>query len=561
MTISETEIREQVLASYEVLCKNPRGNQEQVCVDVLTEFLVNKKRNVVLGAPTGFGKSIAAAVIADVIHKFTTEQNRNPSIILMGTNSLAKQYSDTFSDLDKYKYFQIKGASNYPCNFLKNQPSATGTTADDCPRSNLMEMEVNKYCGNCEYHASKKMVNVTQNLITNYAYFFTSSLTSFHLEPRKLHVFDEAHTINDIFCSFTEIVVSVEKLDKIIKELDVAVNGKCNNEAAGLVMLKKKIINSEVNESNYIQILEILKSIYESISAILEDQSSMLKKVDIVASVKFEKLGKKYRNLGGKIKEFFDNEYDHVFDSTVHQTFSVKTIFVGDMMEKLLSSYNLLMSGTITEQFVFDTLKLKQSETTFIQLDPVFPPEKKPLFFIGTTPLNYASMKEKETIDELIHKICVIVDHHKNDKGLILVPSFYLGSQLVREIPRSTRVFEHKSGTNISELISDFKNYKGSAVLASPSIFEGLDFKNDESRFTIITKAPYASLGDKRIAHIANNYPNIYQEMTLLKILQGIGRSVRHHEDYARTYMLDPACKKLFDSKLNIWKKHYKVIK
>lgn len=557
MKIERFVIEEKILEAYTALGFKPRGNQPEICFDVLDSFLNKGKQNVVLNAGTGVGKSIIAAVVSTVINECTTTDELS-SIISMGQNSLAKQYAESFSDLGNYKFFQIKGASNYPCHFMESQPSATSKTAEECVKGNLLDIEQDKHCRSCEYDRAKKIVNVTANLITNYTYFFIAQLASGHLTPRKLHVMDEAHTLNDQFCSYSEIVVSVDLLDKYIKELGDT-NGKCDNEIAGLIMLKNKVSSTEIGDNNYIQCIGILASIYSSVGATLGIQSSLLATEDKIKSAKYGKMSRKYVALAGKITDLIEEEYDHVFDNTVPNTFSIKTIFIGKMMEKLLTTYNLFMSATITEQFVYDTLMLDKTKTEFIMTDPVFPPENKPLFFIGKTSLNYNSLKDPDVIDNLKSTIKSIVEFHSEDKGIILVPSFYLGSQLARSSGRDTRVFEHKSGVNLSELISDFKRHRGSGILISPSIFEGLDFSNDESRFQIIVKSPYPSLGDKRIKYIADRYPHIYQEMTLLKILQGIGRSIRTPEDFAASYFLDASSKKLYNSRQNIWKNHYTV--
>lgn len=556
---SSEQIQQQISASYTKLGFTPIGSQAEICFNILDSFLNKDKRNVILGAGTGAGKSVMGAVVADALNALSDSTEDLSAIISMGTNILAKQYADSFSKLDRYEVFQIKGASNYPCRFMESQPSATSKTGDECVKSKLLPQEMEKYCRGCEYDAARKTVNATQTLITNYSYFFIGLLASGHLEPRKLHIFDEAHLLNDIFCSYTEIVVSVDLLDKYIKELDDT-NGKCDNERAGMVMLKERISSGQIGDGNYKQILEILTQIYSSVAKILAEQSDGLASIDMVKSGKFGSLAKKYASNASKITDLFENDYDHVFDNSVPNTFTVKTIFVGKMMEKLLAPYNLFMSATITEQFVFDTLNLPPDSTEFIQLPPLFPAENKPLVFVGKQTLNYQTMKDPDTIDTLRKQVKMIVEYHADQKGLVLVPSFFLGSQLA-SVVKSARVFEHKQGMNLPDLVSEFKAYKGASVLISPSIFEGLDFKDDASRYQIIVKSPYPSLGDKRIKYIADNYPNIYQEITLLKILQGIGRSIRTPTDTAMTYFLDASSRKLFDSKLNIWKDHYTIKK
>jgi len=555
--IQKIDLEEQINDAFVSLGFPPRGNQVSICLDVLDKFINEEKRNVCLCAGTGVGKSVISAVIARVLDKATPDNNALPSITCVGTNALSKQYSESFSDLGKYEYFQIMGASNYSCAFMEGQLSNPIKTADQCVKSKLMPQEVDRYCKGCEYDEAKKVVNSTANLVTNYTYYMISALASNHLKKRKLFVADESHTLNEWFCSYAEILVSVDNIDRYIKELGDT-NGKCDDQIAGLIMLKQKVSSSEITEENYTQYLEILCSLYNSVADVLASQSSQLKSIDVVKSGKYDKLSSKYISLGSKISDLFNNEYDHVFDNSVPGTFTIKTIFIGKMMGKLLTDYNLFMSATITPDYAFDVLELDRDETSFILLPPVFPPENKPLFFIGKNALNYNSLKDPDVIDVMKHSVKSIIDFHAGQKGLILSPSFYLGSQMVYRL-QGTKVFEHKSGVKLQDLILDFKRYKGSAVLVSPSIWEGLDFPEDDSRFQIILKSPYPNLSDKRVKHIADKYPHIYQEMTLLKLLQGVGRSIRSPIDTAATYFIDPSSKKIYNGKQNLWKDHYDV--
>lgn len=554
-------IKTAVADAFKKLKYKPQGDQANIVFDVVKTFLIDDKKNVVLGAPTGIGKSILGAVISetmDALAEFVPDTL--PTIIAMGQNSLALQYAESFTELGDYEYFQAKGARNYPCFYMQSHPAGSSdATAEECVKLNLHETECKKYCSGCQYDKDKKVINATRNLITNYTYFMVSVMASGHLKPRNLHIFDEAHTFNQWFCSYSEILISSDVIDKIIKDL-TALTGKCDEEVAGLIMLKKKIEEGGVAENNYKQVFAILNSIYESISKTLTGQSMLLIREDIIASAKFGKMGNRYALAGLKIKDFFENEYEHVFDNTIPNTLTIKTIFVGGaMMEKFLTRHNLFMSATITESYAYNILGLNKEDTEIIQLPAVFPAENKPLFFIGKQSLNYNTMKDPDTITTIKNQLRKIVEHHDGEKGLVLVPSFYLGNQLSFGV-KYTRVFEHKSGMNLSDLVSEFKAYRGSSLLVSPSIYEGLSFNDDSARFQIIVKTPFDSLGDKRIKYIADNHPKIYAENTLLKIIQGTGRGVRSPTDYCSTFFLDASSKKLFDSKANIWKDHFNVI-
>jgi Rad3-related DNA helicase len=308
--IQKIDLEEQILVAYNELGFSPRGNQAVICHDVLDAFLNKGKKNVCLVAGTGVGKSVLGAVISRVIDHYTPESSALASTITMGTNSLARQYAESFSALGKYEFFQVQGASNYSCPFMESQLSATIKTADACVKKNLIPQESDKYCSKCEYDAAKKVINSTSNLITNYTYFMVSALASHHLKERKLNVFDEAHTLSDWFCSYAEILVSVDLIDRYIKELGDT-NGKCDDQIAGLIVLKQKVSSNEVSDENYIQYLKILLELYNSASRILASQSVSLKTVDIVKSGKFDKISAKYASLGMKIS---DTKYIHYQD-------------------------------------------------------------------------------------------------------------------------------------------------------------------------------------------------------------------------------------------------------
>jgi hypothetical protein len=55
----------------------------------------------------------------------------------------------------------------------------------------------------------------------------------------------------------------------------------------------------------------------------------------------------------------------------------------------------------------------------------------------------------------------------------------------------------------------------------------GLDLKDDLSRFQVITKVPYPSLGDRWINEKRRRNEQWYKWQTALKLVQGYGRSVR----------------------------------
>lgn len=542
--------------SFAKLGYKPRAGQEQIVSDILTAFLTDKKRNVILSADTGIGKSIIAAVVSESL-QIENEQETN-SIILMHQNALSKQYASSFHHMGEDEYFQIKGAGNYQCNYFKSVHMKQDATGEDCVKQELSEMEREKYCKGCEYAKAKHYGRSTTNLITNYSYFFLMKL---YMDPstskiRDLQIFDEAHTLNELFSDHMAIHFSTEKIDSYLKELSTHGNNKLDVEIAEFNSIKAAIISGSVKEHNYIDFCTRVLKNYSRVHTAFKRMSDLVP--DMKDKMKFRKIGKKYSSLAAKIDDLIAYDYDHVFDDSTKNEIAIKSIFINDMIDKILGKYNLFMSATISVDFTEATYGLKPEETAFIEAAQVFPSENRPLLFLGKESLNYSKMQDPNVIIELQNKIKIITSHHSKEKGIILVPSFALARKLSEKIS-GVQLFEHKSGEKIESVIAKFKEYSGGAVLISPSIYEGLDFKGDDSRYQIIVKTPYASLGDKRIAYIADKYPDIYKELALLKIIQGIGRSIRSVEDKATTYFLDGSTKKLFDSRLNIWKKRFVI--
>lgn len=543
----------EILLAYKLLGFKPRDNQLQIISDIVSAYVDSKKKNVILCAGTGIGKSIIAAVVAEVLKNLNS--TNLAAIYMSSTNSLVDQYTDSFSKLHDDKFFRIKGANTYPCNYfrMKGNQFASG---EDCVKSELTDVETNKYCAGCTYISSRQMVNKTENLITNYAYFMISKLKSDHLEERPLQVFDEAHLLNDVYCSQVAIEVSVESIEKLCKDLG-ELNGKLDNEQADLVMFKSEISAGRIKANNYKEKMKALGLIYIAVTTKCTSLAALIP--DLKAKVKTRKIGMRFARLAGMIGGFFEHQYEHVFDDTIKNTISIKPIFVSDMMHLLLGKYNLFMTATLSPDFAETTMKLDPAQTAYITADEIFPAENKPIFFLGKENLNYQKMSDPQTFKDMAKVVEYIVSHHAKEKGIIIVPSFYAAKSLSAAIPKSVKLFQHTQGTNVAVHVEAFKKWSGPSVLISPSIFEGLDFKDDESRYQIIVKTPYPSLGDVRIKYIADYYGGMYREMTLYKILQGIGRSVRSKEDYAVTYCLDKATETLFKSKLNIWKDRFLI--
>ena len=94
-------------------------------------------------------------------------------------------------------------------------------------------------------------------------------------------------------------------------------------------------------------------------------------------------------------------------------------------------------------------------------------------------------------------------------------------------------------------------------VLVSSSLQEGVDLKDDLSRFQIIVKLPWLSLADPRTKKLTDQNNKWYSTEMWRRLIQSWGRSTRSSDDSSDTFILDShvwlwnefPCKKDFGGK------------
>lgn len=563
----------QILEAYGRLGFIPRDNQVASIDEVVTAFLDEKMQNVILSAPTGTGKSIIGAVVADVVHTIKYPGSRkNASFLLTATNVLAAQYYETFFDEEDPwddTFVMVKGAGNYECSALSTPEEPQ--TAENCAirlfQKSGMDDVIAKNCNQCEYGRIKAAKNRARHFITNYSYYFVDRMYTQQLEKRTVCVFDEAHLLNDLFTEHNAIFFSEKRINQYVEEIGDNLKLGHTSVFKNLKKVKDALVAGKIDDSNFMAYLNAMAEVYQEVteSAKAEAERNVRSQATYL---KLSRMAKKYFGLHCKIDDLNIFGYQHVFEykeknikkgQNDHEV-SVKPIFVGDMFDTLVNAeHNLLMSATISHQYAKRTMTLDPEKTKHIRLAPSFPPENKKVVFFKPQNLNYNTMKDPQTIKNLCASAYQIVDHHtkQGERGLILCPSFVVVQSIaetLRGMKGNYKVFEHVRGEKLADWLDEFKRYKGGpAVLLTPSGFEGMDLPGDLSRYQIIVKAPFGSLGDKRVKTILEIYPDIYSLTTLMKITQGAGRSVRSAEDYATTYCLDTGIQRLWAAKNNEW--------
>ena len=209
-----------------------------------------------------------------------------------------------------------------------------------------------------------------------------------------------------------------------------------------------------------------------------------------------------------------------------------------------------MLSATIIDKQTFcQTLGISQKDCSFISIPSPFDPKNRPVIF---SPVGSMSAKCIDTTLPLLSKaVEEVLKHHKGEKGIIHCKTFKIANY-IRNNVRSSRFIIHNSG-NRDEMLQKHIKSKTDSVLLSPSMTEGVDLKDDASRFQIICKVPYPYLGDKLVKKRMNKFPGWYSLQTAKTIVQSAGRSVRSEKDHAITYILDRDFDRFLNNNLSLF--------
>jgi ATP-dependent DNA helicase DinG len=204
----------------------------------------------------------------------------------------------------------------------------------------------------------------------------------------------------------------------------------------------------------------------------------------------------------------------------------------------------LMMSATILDAKTFcKNIGLEHDDVKIIRVGSDFPLQNRLIYPLDTAYLNYINLQKDAVKISLTKTIDDLMTRHKDNKGIIHTTSYDQLNFIKENISQTNkrRLLVTDPVIERDEVIAEHAKSAKPTVLISPSLHIGLDLKDDLSRFQIITKVPYPSLGDKWIDEKRKINEQWYSWQTALRLVQGYGRSVRSKEDWAITYVLDSA--------------------
>lgn len=478
-----------------------RPAQEQALSAIEKAYAVHKKF-VVLEIPTGGGKSgiaIAAAQWAKAVLGGGT-------YILSPQKTLTSQYFDDFA---KIGLRELRGRNSYQC-------IEFGT---DCERGAALRGSNKNACQTCPYRAAKQDFISSPLGATNFSYYINEMGYAGELGHRSMLILDEGHN--------TEMALLGETDIEIRQRQQIQYGIQSIPKDTGIVEYQKwaeKMVCPAID--NYIQGEEKLEHAHN------EDKISSFQKISSA------------RKMLGRLARFVKSD---TLDQWIAWTDDKNTVAIRPLTPKQHTGRMLfdhadmiiIMSATILDIKTFTrNLGIDYDNYEFLGLPSDFPKENRKIYYhpVG----SMASGQRATTLPVLVDFIRRVLSQlHPAEKGIVHTHTRKINEYLVHALrDLESRIVTHNDSKDRDRAVNAHRTSPRPTVLFSPGMAEGLDLKDDLSRFQVICKVPYPYLDQYTQSRMKLDAA-WYQWRTALTLVQATGRSVRSKDDYAITYIAD----------------------
>ena len=471
---------------------------QREAIDFVIDSFKNKTYANVQAA-TGTGKSAIALALAKY---YSNIDGVSGAYIITTQKVLQKQYVNDFENIAN-----IWGKDNYKCSNSEYRNVS-------CKTGSLLNILFKKACESCPYTLAKDRFLKSSISLTNVPYFLNLK----DIPKRKLLIIDECHNIEQSIIDFVCINVRkelCEELNILFPEIDTI-----------------EQFNVWVKEHYSVELLKLLEQYKNDIVSMNEHQADFrlyLKKIEDLEVIL------------SQLDRYLNHSQEKWVLSLGENFIEAKPLHAGPFIKSLLFSCAekvLMMSATILDHDTFiRNIGISKNDSAFLNLPSPFKKENRKVYYAPVGSMSYSSIEK--TLPVLHDTISSIIDEYRGKKGIIHTHTYTIAKYL-KDNDKTGRLLLHDSRDRMDILEEHLKSKKDT-ILLSPSFTEGIDLRNDFSRFQIICKIPYPYLGDNYIKTKMQVCKNWYEWQTAKTLIQSLGRSIRSEKDYADSYILDSA--------------------
>ncbi len=563
-----------------------RPIQDELILSV--ERALEKKKHLVVHAPTGLGKTAATLAPAlsfalknDLTVFFLTSRHTQHRIALSTVAEIERRYDITIPvanligkkwmclqpGVDKmysgeFMEYCRKLRDDKKCSYYENLKSNNSLSFDaklaveqalKTPDSRKLKI-IGQERGVCPYEIGVLAAQKSRVIVTDYFYLFNPAIRDVFLSKigkeleSSIIIVDEAHNLPDRIKDLASERISLNVIDRAMQEAE-----KFEYELPVLSELRAALdhVSSVVDDDNeaYVERAAFLSRI----SSV--DPERLLKIADVVRE-------EQQRSYIGSVGSFLlawggdDEGFSRIVTKQdANAVLSYRCLDPGVVAGPVVrSSYNtIFMSGTLSPTVMYAELldiPLNSEDYTF---KSPFPDANRLSLIVPQTTTKYQARGDVMFLEQakILAKGIDVVPGN----SIVFFPSYYLRDKVgahLQSLTKKTVFFEERGmgKQEREELLLRFDSYKNSGAVIlgvmSGSFAEGVDFKGDMLKAVFVVGLPLAR-PDKETQALIKYYDEKFSRgwdygyvfPAFNKILQSAGRAIRSERDRGALVFID----------------------
>jgi ATP-dependent DNA helicase DinG len=554
------QIKQLITSNFPLPSIRPR--QLEIIAFAVKSIIAGKK-NIIIEAPTGVGKSAVAICISNIFNTIVDAR----TTIITKTKGLQDQYIKDFSYIS-----DIRSKYDYECSHNRDLTTRIVYNSQEC------KMITGKFGGqkrcnpksDCTYYKKRREWQYdAKTRLTNFNFFINAgplildNVVEGKSSRSEITIVDEAHNIPKQIIEASAITFEESEIADLFALLDpypslVDFNAIATLKSAIKTVIKEISMESEEEDLIYIhsykKVFYQLEQSAQFLILGIEGAIAKIERKKNLTSADANKL-----DVLAKIKQFIDHFvlFNKVIEDSAKDTQYIISKLDSNNMNlyplfaKYTSKHFLRSKGDVTiyisaticggEAFA-EEMGIDKDDYAFISVPSPFPINNRGFYY---NPIESFSKSNRDAVLPMFAKeIDTIVDFMtetfgKEVRGVVHTASFNNADALMHLSANKQRMEVPRDANAVTKTFDLSKEENRNKILLSPSMEEGYDLKDELAQFQIIVKTPFGYLGDVIVSKRKMKSPQSYIQDTIIRIVQAHGRGVRHMEDKCYTFMID----------------------
>lgn len=444
--------------------------------------LSTDKRFLANCAPTGFGKTgyyVAVALLGG-----------GRTVALTSTKALQDQ---AYGDFSACGMADMRGRQNYNCVQMSDGTCSDGRIAG-CRDAG------------CPYRAYNEDFLRSRLALTNYSYFFSSTMNAEGVGDYDTLVLDEAHNAVQELSNALEIHLNHDTYEIVYHWLGYPprnTNISQYRTWAKWLLPKAQTKFKEFKESNNIRYLRLMDSFILCITRISDVAEDWILDESNSSEALFAPLWPT------------DHAHPLLFRDTPHL---------------------ILTSATLVPK-TLELLNISQEQSLFLSQNYNFDVRRCPVYLYGSHRIDNKTSEGQfaQTIGDMDN----IISGRLDRKGLIHPVSYDRQEQILQQSNYRGLMITPRKSSELKRALEEFRASEPPRLFLAPAITTGYDFPGPEAEYQFIFKVPFIDQRPPIMAARNAADKEYLPYLTAQTLTQTAGRIMRGPNDQGETFILD----------------------